>query len=191
VTSIEILKRYLEMEFPKNKLTKENKIVLARTKIDEEGQVNAILEEIGAEIQKCTMYYENYPELIAISDELQYFKSKKFTPVRKEGFGSFKIFFEWWVGKGNKCHYCGVSNQKCHDYFSKHPEFTRFGDDEIGWAKRGMSLEIDRIDASKGYSPENCELACYPCNNAKSNICNSEAEFKPIADGIKNFWENQ
>jgi len=36
--------------------------------------------------------------------------------------------------------------------------------------RRGISLEVDRKDGKKEYSPGNCVLACYPCNNAKSDV---------------------
>jgi len=49
----------------------------------------------------------------------------------------------------------------------KHKEFYgkwfRYG-------RRGKRLEVDRIESKEPYSPENCVLACYPCNNAKSDV---------------------
>lgn len=48
-------------------------------------------------------------------------------------------------------------------------------------------LEIDRKNSKKpsqeGYERRNCALACYPCNNAKSNVF-SEREFKEIGKTI-------
>ena len=49
--------------------------------------------------------------------------------------------------------------------------------------RRGFSLEVDRKDAKGQYSPENCVLACYPCNNAKSDVFSYE-EFLEIGDAI-------
>jgi len=36
--------------------------------------------------------------------------------------------------------------------------------------RRGQNLEVDRIESKELYSPDNCVLACYPCNNAKSDV---------------------
>ena len=33
---------------------------------------------------------------------------------------------------------------------------------------------MERKDARGQYSPENCVLACYPCNNAKSDVFSYE-----------------
>ena len=49
--------------------------------------------------------------------------------------------------------------------------------------RRWKRLEVDRIESKKPYSPENCVLACYPCNNAKSDVF-SYGEFKEIGKVI-------
>ena len=38
------------------------------------------------------------------------------------------------------------------------------------------------------YRSDNCKLACYVCNNAKSDFI-SPKDFKPIAEGINKFWQ--
>lgn len=79
------------------------------------------------------------------------------------------------------CYYCGITEEECKNFFNNHPEWTRGG-------HRGKSLEVDRIDSNKGYEPKNVVWACYPCNNSKSNYCNTMDEFKPIAKGIRDVW---
>lgn len=54
-----------------------------------------------------------------------------------------------------KCHYCGISNEKSIDL-------------------TGKRLTIDRKDPNKGYTEENCALACHKCNQLKGNILNEE-----------------
>lgn len=49
--------------------------------------------------------------------------------------------------------------------------------------RRGKRLEVDRMDSRKSYTPENCVLACYPCNNAKSDVFSYE-QFLEIGKGI-------
>jgi hypothetical protein len=54
-------------------------------------------------------------------------------------------------------------------------------------------LEVDRIESKESYSPENCVLACYPCNNAKSDVF-AYAEFMKIGSiigKVKNHGENK
>ena len=79
------------------------------------------------------------------------------------------------------CAYCGISEKDCKDFFAKNSKFTRGG-------HRGLSLEVDRIDSSKDYEIGNVVWACYPCNNSKSNYCNTAKEFEPIAKGIRDIW---
>ena len=50
--------------------------------------------------------------------------------------------------------------------------------------RRGINLEVDRIEPKELYSPKNCILACYPCNNAKSDVFSFE-EFKEIGKIIQ------
>lgn len=79
------------------------------------------------------------------------------------------------------CAHCGISEADCRDFFEKNWGFTRGG-------HRGFSLEVDRIDSNKNYEWGNIVWACYPCNNSKSNYCNTMDEFKPIAKGIRDVW---
>ncbi len=39
-------------------------------------------------------------------------------------------------------------------------------------------MEVDRKISKANYSPENCVLACYPCNNAKSDVFTYEEFIK-------------
>jgi len=85
-------------------------------------------------------------------------------------------FYQWYENQLKKqnwrCIYCGLSgNTKKH-----YQRWFRGG-------RRGRSLEVDRIDSGKPYSPENCVLACYPCNNAKSDVFSYE-DFLEIGKAI-------
>ena len=84
-------------------------------------------------------------------------------------------------GDPKVCYYCGISEEDCKIFFKKNPKFTRGG-------HRGLSLEVDRKDSNLGYESSNVVWACYPCNNSKSNYCNTEKEFEPIAKGIREIW---
>lgn len=43
------------------------------------------------------------------------------------------------------CYYCGITEEDCNDFFTKHPQFTREH-------HRGFHLEVDRIDSAKEYT---------------------------------------
>lgn len=75
-----------------------------------------------------------------------------------------KWFLEWYEASEKKCDYCGVE------------EFVLL---EMGKPKR--CLTIDRKDNLKGYTKENICIACFRCNNMKSNFFAAE-EWREIAD---------
>ena len=87
-----------------------------------------------------------------------------------------KRFYEWYdahfEGQNQSCYYCRLPG----DTKVWYKKWFREG-------RRGRSLEVDRIDSGKPYSPENCVLACYPCNNAKSDDFSYE-EFLEIGKAI-------
>ena len=55
---------------------------------------------------------------------------------------------------------------------------------------RGYSLEIDRQIPNLEYTPDNCCMSCYWCNNAKTDEF-SPYEFKEIARGINHAWNHR
>jgi hypothetical protein len=93
-------------------------------------------------------------------------------------------FLKWYLKKmKNGCHYCKQDDVVYALKKNKFPEkgkgaFRRF-------------LEIDRRNSSSsdGYKKSNCVLACYPCNNAKSNVF-TEKEFKKIGKTIAKVIKN-
>jgi len=88
-----------------------------------------------------------------------------------------KSFYAWYQGQireqGDKCAYCGLpGNTEVH----YHRTFRK--------GRRGLRLEVDRKDNGVLYSPDNCILACYPCNNAKSDVFSYE-EFLQIGQAVR------
>lgn len=92
---------------------------------------------------------------------------------------SFDTFKEWYLLQKNGCIYCGLTNLESIKLSKQFPKSTRCG-------KRGFSLELDRKDSNIiDYSIlENLCLACYWCNNAKTNYFSFE-EFKIIGNAIQ------
>jgi len=80
---------------------------------------------------------------------------------------------------GHKCDYCGIEEK---DFI---PLWGVF------YTTRGFRLEVEHKDNDRrGYTLENCVLACPICNNAKSNKFSYE-EFKRVGDVIKEIWQQK
>lgn len=73
-------------------------------------------------------------------------------------------FCEWFDNTEKVCCYCGVSEEHLN---------------KLG-RKKSM-LTVDRKNNTRGYEQNNICLACFRCNNMKSNFF-TEAEWKEIAD---------
>ena len=96
------------------------------------------------------------------------------------------IFQEWYESKMGCCDYCGLTSNESLILFYNYPNSTRGG-------RRGKRLELDRIDPTiKDYGQDirNLALACYWCNNAKTNYFTFE-EFKRIGEKIKEIQQSR
>jgi len=133
---------------------------------------------------------ENY-ELLQENEgrEIQHIKSLYNNDERKSGFKTLLRFYNWYKKESvplKTCCYCGVKESNLKKYFNE--ENIQY----VEARQRGKVLEIERVvtaPKSKNlYTEENCKLACYVCNNAKSDFI-SPANFKPIAKGISEFWK--
>ena len=70
-------------------------------------------------------------------------------------------FITWYIDTPKQCHYCECTEKQLKKFHDKTPSKRH--------NTRGHSLEIDRLE-DKSYSKDNCVLACYWCNNAKSDV---------------------
>lgn len=134
-------------------------------------------------IKKLEITEEEFNDFERENPNIQYVKSI-WNDERKKGFGTIEIFYNWYKNQPKFCCYCGIPESLLQEYFSI-PDLSK--------RKRGKKLEIERILADKdnnSYSIENCSLACYVCNNAKSDLINYK-DFKNIALGIHNFWKSK
>lgn len=118
--------------------------------------------------------------------EIQYIKSLYSGKDRIDGFGTVNKFYAWYKNQPKKCCYCGIKESDLEEYFHGDNEQYQHA------RQRGRVLEIERVvTAPKNkniYNEENCRLACYICNNSKSDFISPHA-FKPIARGVYNFWK--
>jgi 5-methylcytosine-specific restriction endonuclease McrA len=90
-------------------------------------------------------------------------------------FNDFEDFLDWYNLQEKKCYYCGVEESTVQEIImTSLLKSSRFPNDgKIGRGQsRGVWLEVDRLTPKENYSRENCVLACYFCNNDKSDVFN-------------------
>lgn len=86
----------------------------------------------------------------------------------------FPEFYDSYTTNELQCCYCGITQDEINLLFDNKQVYTS------RQATRGKSLELERVEPKEHYSRlNNLKLACYWCNNAKSDEFN-EMEFKPI-----------
>ena len=86
-----------------------------------------------------------------------------------------KEFIDWYVSQDKRCSYCGCNIEEIKKFYNITKKQNK------RW-KRGNSLEVDRKN-NEPYSEKNCCLACYWCNNAKTDVFKVD-EFKIIGKAI-------
>lgn len=79
-----------------------------------------------------------------------------------------------------KCAFCGISLEEVEVLADKGMLYKK--------NDRGWSLGIDRLNSNYEYTKENCVMACYWCNNAKTDEFTKE-EFLEIAKAIRKVWQ--
>ena len=80
------------------------------------------------------------------------------------------------------CCYCGISKDEIEKLAKNKNLFKK--------NMRGWSLELDRFNSNFEYSADNCDMACYWCNNAKTDEFSKE-EFDEIGKAIKQVWKTR
>ena len=103
-------------------------------------------------------------------------------------FPDFNAFYKWYKNQyekqGGKCYYCKTDERVIAALFE-----IKFNNRKR--TNRGKHLEIERKDSiNNKYSQGNCVLACYFCNNDKSDIFN-EHEYLEYLKDRKSFLINQ
>lgn len=127
------------------------------------------LNELKEEVKKSDKY-----QRIEKLFKNQYTSNKS----RKEGFGSFKTFYNWYKEQGNRCYYCETDAKTLKELFDNR---------QLNSGKFNDTLHIERLEPKEPYSPNNCKLACSLCNNAKSDLISNENFKKYFSIGMKAF----
>lgn len=96
------------------------------------------------------------------------------------GFASFYEFYKWYLKQYEKqsgcCYYCKTEESVLFELFKK--KYT-----SVKRPNRGKRLEVERRDSSLNkYTKDNCVLACYFCNNDKSDIFSESEYFEYLKD---------
>ena len=88
-------------------------------------------------------------------------------------FETYEQFKNWYYNQDKKCSYCDIKEDEIRfivlNGLLKSKRFPENGVLKQGKA-RGFYLEVDRKNSNLNYSTENCVLACYFCNNDKSDV---------------------
>ena len=103
-------------------------------------------------------------------------------------FHSFKEFYYWHLKtfekQNGECYYCHTRESTIATLFKK--KFV-----SAKRRTRGMHLEVERKDSEGNkYSPENCVLSCYFCNNDKSDVF-TEEEYRRYLKNRKQFFDDE
>jgi len=117
-----------------------------------------------------------------ISEEVKrLYKSK--VGLKKIG---INVFENWYNCQKDRCTYCELTSAQSLLLFHQYPEATRGG-------RRGKRLELERknpLIQCYGDDINNLALACYWCNNAKTNYFTFD-EFKIIGQAFREIQKNR
>ena len=103
-----------------------------------------------------------------------YFKLVFTSKLKEQDFKSFE--------KDENCGYCKTSILTIREMMKSNKIFKK--------NERGYNLELDRKDPNMEYSTQNCIMACYWCNNAKTDEFNAD-EFEPIGEAIGKVFKKR
>lgn len=112
-------------------------------------------------------------------------KVKKIYSRKKIKEVTFPLFYKMYSAQGGKCHYCEITQEQITQFYASGKIL------KSKRATRGQTLELERLQPDLSYDKiENLKLACYWCNNAKSDQF-SEEEFKVVGKAIAQVWKQR
>lgn len=104
-----------------------------------------------------------------VNPDFQYFADK-----------GVDYFVNWFMTLERKCCYCGIEEYKLRELFVSKRLSTK--------RPRGQSLELERFDSKQNqYTESNCALACYFCNNHKSDIITRSEHQDYFSESISKY----
>lgn len=120
-------------------------------------------------------YEELLPERRYIAWVRTLWNKKKPTP-------HFREFYDWYIAHRDQCNYCGITEAEIKQLLDAGKLYTK----RIG--THGRKLELDRINPNGSDLLNNLVVACYWCNNAKTDTFSHE-EFLEVGKAIRKIWE--
>lgn len=100
--------------------------------------------------------------------------------LEKSKFIDYLDFLNWYTEEPKVCYYCGIREDEMQEIVHKgiltSKRFPKDGKFARG-VNRGYHLEIDQKKPKEGYGRDNAVLACYFCNNDKSDVFADDNEY--------------
>lgn len=193
MTELEIA--YFETVYGENKVITYDKIVAIQGgSIDDAKQkYNYKLDNYYAEF----LCNNDMNKLNELKDKFSSYQKlrKYYNKDRAEMFNDPFKLVEWYDDQKQTCCYCGIKEEDLIEYFNEqNPQYFVSNEKGKKARQRGKVLEIERVvtapKSENVYTLDNTKLACYICNNAKSDFLSAK-DFEPIAFGIYNFWKTK
>lgn len=159
-------------------MTEDQKTFL-RMHVVEQKSYDTICRELNISRVTLSQWYEELTEeRTEIAKIRTIWTRKRFTP-------EFVDFYNWYISKDRKCKYCGITESEI-GYLLENRELST-----KRITTRGRTLEFDRKDPNLAYSElNNIVLACYWCNNAKTDTFTYE-EFKIVGEVFSRIWKER
>lgn len=113
--------------------------------------------------------------------------TKYFNQQRQELFKEPDKLLEWFNNQNDRCNYCEISQSELLKIVS-----DRQGNLTLNQkTKRSKgTLEIEKLDPSKGYTFKNSVLSCPFCNNAKSNLISEDDWRNFFVPAMRNYFKS-
>ena len=151
-------------------------------------KADTVCNELGISRKDFTKFcaeidIERHDDIIEMRRIRQLFHNKK-EEIKGTDLQNFNTFYRWYLKQYGLqkgcCYYCNTEEGVVAAFLDKRIQ-------NIKRPNRGKHLEIERRDSILNkYSSENCVLACYFCNNDKSDIF-TESEYLEYLKDRKTF----
>ncbi len=145
-----------------------------------EGELyQAIISKMGVTRQELSRWYEE------LRSEREAIASLRVLWSRKQRDVTFPVFYDWYIAQKRSCGYCGITEAEITSLLAAGLLTTK------RLATRGRRLELDRRHPDAAYDDlENLTLACYWCNNAKTDTFTAE-EFVEVGRAFAKVWQQR
>lgn len=141
-----------------------------------------ILSEDGPQMQDIDNFIQNWPNQNTYLKNILFKEYKVLFQREYFLYTEFKKMFDQ-DPQYRECHYCKITDKDIELLRNQRKIKTK--------QFRGYSMEVDRINSNHEYRPENVVLACYWCNNAKSDEFTSTEFADHIGPGVGKVWEER